>query len=68
MKLEDLPNARQLVKKYIQTISQISFIIGKELNPVSVTFYSSGSVVIYKDRDDIDDETFNTLIAIFGGD
>ena len=68
VKLEDLPNARQLVEKYIKTISQISFTIGKEINPVSVTIYSSGSVVIYKDRDDIDVETFNTLIAIFGGD
>ena len=34
---------------------------------ISLTLYSSGSIVISKDRDDLDDETLESINAIIGG-
>ena len=34
---------------------------------VPITLYSSGSVVVFKDRDDIDDEVMNSINVMIGG-
>ena len=60
-------NALALVNKYIDSIAQISVLIGKEMQGVSITLYSSGSVVVFKDRDDIDDEVMNSINLMIGG-
>lgn len=60
-------NATNLVNKYIDSIAQISAIIGKEMQPVSITLYSSGSVVVFKDRDDITEDVMNSINLIIGG-
>lgn len=60
-------NATELVNKYIDSIAQISVLIGKEMQGVSITLYSSGSVVVFKDRDDIDDEVMNSINLMIGG-
>ncbi|WP_286335564.1 hypothetical protein [Bacteroides caecimuris] len=56
--LVHLDDAKELVKKYSENISQLSLFIGNRLeeNSVSLTLFSSGSIVIYKDRDSISDE------------
>jgi len=53
-----LDNAKDLVKKYSDNISQLSLLLGDRFgdNFVSLTLFSSGSIVIYKDRDSISDE------------
>ena len=60
-------NATALVNKYMDSIAQISVLIGKEMQGVSITLYSSGSVVVFKDRDDIDDEVMNSINLMIGG-
>lgn len=60
-------NPIELIQKYIESIAQITVTFGKESQPVSVTLYSSGSVVVFKDRDDIDDEVMNSINAMIGG-
>lgn len=60
-------NATELVNKYIDSIAQISVLIGKEMQGVSITLSSSGSVVVFKDRDDIDDEVMNSINLMIGG-
>lgn len=49
---------KSLVKKYAENISQISLILGNSLseNAVSLSLFSTGSIVIYKDRDDLTEE------------
>lgn len=65
--LSSCENAIELVQKYIESIAQITVSFGKEAQPVSITLYSSGSVVVFKDRDDIDDEVINSINAMIGG-
>lgn len=60
-------NALELVNKYIDSIAQISVLVGKEMKGVSITLYSSGSVVVFKDRNDIDDEVMNSINQMMGG-
>lgn len=60
-------NATDLVNKYIDSIAQISVLIGKEMQGVSITLYSGGSVVVFKDRDDIDNEVMNSINLMIGG-
>lgn len=60
-------NAIELVNKYIDCIAQITMTIGTEMQPVSITLYSSGSVVVFKDRDDIDAEVMNSINLMIGG-
>jgi len=60
-------NSIDLVQKYIESIAQITVIFAKESQPVSITLYSSGSVVVFKDRDDIDDEVMNSINVMIGG-
>lgn len=45
----------------------MTILIEKGVSPISVTLYSSGSLVISKDRDDIDDEALERINAIVGG-
>lgn len=56
--LINLDNAKDLVKKYSENVSQLSLILGDRFgdNSVSLTIFSSGSIVIYKDRDSIPNE------------
>ena len=56
-----------MVQKYKSCISQLTVSIEKGVGPVALTLYSSGSVVISKDRDDIDDETLECINIIMGG-
>ena len=60
-------NPLQIVNKYMDSITQISVVMGKEMQGVSITLYSSGSVVVFKDRDDIDDEVMNSINMMIGG-
>lgn len=65
--LSSLDNPLHMVQKYMNCISQLTVTIEKDANPTSLTLYSSGSVVISKDRDDIDDETLENISIIMGG-
>ena len=65
--LSNCENAIELIQKYIESIAQITVSFGKESQPVSITLYSSGSVVVFKDRDDIDDEVMNSINVMIGG-
>ena len=65
--LSSLDSPRRMVQKYKNCISQLTILIEKGANPISLTLYSSGSFVISKDRDDIDDETLECINAIVGG-
>ena len=65
--LLNFENAIELIQKYIESIAQITVTFAKESQPVSITLYSSGSVVVFKDRDDIDDEVMNSINAMIGG-
>lgn len=60
-------NAIELVRKYIESIAQITVNVGNEFQSVSITLYSSGSVVVFKDRDDIDDEVMSIINVMIGG-
>ena len=64
--LINLDNARDLVKKYSDNVSQLSIILGDPFgdNSVSLTLFSSGSIVIYKDRDSISDEIISKIQEI----
>ena len=64
--LINLDNARDLVKKYSDNVSQLSIILGDRFgdNSVSLTLFSSGSIVIYKDRDSISDEIISKIQEI----
>lgn len=65
--LSNCEHVVELVQKYIESIAQITVSFGKESLPVSITLYSSGSVVVFKDRVDIDDEVMNSINAMIGG-
>ena len=65
--LSSLDDSRHMVQKYKNCISQLTILIEKGVSPISVTLYSSGSLVISKDRDDIDDEALESINAIVGG-
>ena len=65
--LKGQENANRLVKKYLNNISQISVLIGSNHSPVSLSIYSSGSVVVYKDRDDIPEEAMSAISEMLGG-
>ena len=65
--LTNCENTIDLIQKYIESIAQITVTFTKESQPVSITLYSSGSVVVFKDRDDIDDEVMNSINAMIGG-
>ena len=65
--LSSLDSPRRMVQKYKNCISQLTILIEKGANPISLTLYSNGSFVISKDRDDIDDETLECINAIVGG-
>ena len=59
--LSQLDQPSDIVKKYLDSISQISLSLGVEANPISIVIYSSGSVVIYRNRDEISDEIMNDI-------
>lgn len=65
--LSSLNDPRRMVQKYKNSISQLTILIEKETSPISLTLYSNGSVVLSKDRDDIDDEALESINAIVGG-
>lgn len=64
--LQNLNNAKGLIMKYSENVSQLSLTLGKsfENNSVQLTFFSSGSIVIYKDRDSIPDEIITEIQEI----
>lgn len=62
---QDNPN--ELIKKYYNNISQISVIMGNRYSSdesVSLTVFSSGTIVVYKDRDSISEETVTAIQKI----
>lgn len=65
--LSNCEKSIELVQKYIESIAQITVTFAKESEPVSITLYSSGSVVVFKDRDEIDDEVMNSINVMIGG-
>lgn len=56
-----------LINKFIDNIVQMTVTIGGESDSVSLALYSTGSVVVFKDRDDIDDEAMNSINIMIGG-
>lgn len=65
--LKGQEESQELVRKYMDHIAQISVSIGKEDSAVSVSLFSSGAIVVYRDRDDIPDEAMNTISEMLGG-
>ncbi len=67
--LVNIEGANSLVKKYCDNISQLSIILGDRLSDssVSLTFFSSGSIVVYKDRDNIPEEILTQIQEIAMG-
>lgn len=70
--LTDLDDARGTASKYLDNISQITMILGKESKyddgfNVTVTLYNSGSLVIYSDRDEITNEILEDIYKIIRG-
>lgn len=65
--LSSLDDPQRMIQKYKNCISQLTVLIEGGVSPVSLTIYSSGSVVLSKDRDDIDDETLESINVIVGG-
>jgi len=65
--LRILDDSREMVKKYISKLSQVGVSVGEQESAVSMTIYSSGAVVVYKDRDDISYEVMDTLNKMLGG-
>lgn len=65
--LSSLDDPRRMVRKYKNSISQLTILIEKETSPIPLTLYSNGAVVLSKDRDDIDDEALESINAIVGG-
>ncbi|GHV44308.1 hypothetical protein FACS189492_0430 [Clostridia bacterium] len=65
-----LESPQSFIKKYIDNVIQISITINDdylddgETTAISVTLYSSGSLVVYKDRDSISDETIDMLKSL----
>lgn len=60
-------NERVLVKRYLDNISQLSVMIGSDELAVSMTIFSTGAVIVYRDRDDIPNEAMNFINDMFGG-
>lgn len=65
--LSNYSNVTELINKYMDSISQITVLLGQDMYGVSMTLFSSGSVVVYKDRDDIDSEVMNSINLMIGG-
>lgn len=65
--LSNYDNPSALVTKYMDSIAQITVSFGVETTAVSVSIYSSGSVVVFKEREDIDDEVINAINLMIGG-
>ena len=65
--LSNQENATALGKKYIDRISQISIQFGSENNITSLTLYSTGSIIVYRDRDDIPSDVIDAINALIGG-
>lgn len=64
--LSSYDSGKQLVKKYIDNISTIS-VQFDENDPTSMTIYSSGAVVVYRDRDDIPKDVIEDINTMIGG-
>lgn len=64
--LSQLDQPSDIIKKYLDSISQITLFLGAEGNSVSMIIYSSGSVVIYRNRDEISDEIMNDINNMIG--
>lgn len=59
-------NYKELLKKYIKNITQATLSIYAEEpeNRISFAIYSSGAVVVYKDKDEIEDNAFEIIKRI----
>lgn len=64
--LSNQESVPQLVRKYIDNISTVS-IQFDENDPTSMTLYSSGAVVVYRDRDDIPTDVIEIINIMIGG-
>lgn len=64
--LSQLDQPSDIIKRYLDSISQITLFLGTEGNSVSMIIYSSGSVVIYRNRDEISDEIMNDINNMIG--
>jgi len=65
--LTNQENRIQLIKKYMDSISQITVQLGDDSMSVSMTIYSSGSVVVFKDRADIPGELIDMIAIVVEG-
>ena len=65
--LSNTDTPSKLVKKYIKQISQLTVHLKGSNEDTSLTIYSSGSVVVFKDRTGLAEETLDKIEKIVGG-
>lgn len=62
--LEGRENATQLIKKYIDKVVTVTLQIVSGDNVTAVMLYSSGAMVIFKDRENIPDQVIDRISSI----
>lgn len=62
--LEGRENATQLIKKYIDKVVTVTLQIVNGDNVTAVMLYSSGAMVIFKDRENIPDQVIDRISSI----
>lgn len=65
--LDGREDINHLIEKYMDQISQITLKIVSGEDPTSVVIYSSGTIIIFKDRDNIPDQVIDRISSIVGG-
>ena len=65
--LNNQENIDALIKKYIDQISQVTVFIGTEEDGTSLTWYATGSIIVYRDRDDISSTVISEINHFVGG-
>lgn len=64
--LEGRDNISQLIKKYMDKIVSVTLQLVSGESATSVMLYSSGAMVIFKDRDSIPDQVIDRISSIVG--
>jgi hypothetical protein len=64
--LEGRDNIAQLIKKYMDKIVTVTLQIVSGESVTSVMLYSSGAMVIFKDRESIPDQVIDKISSIVG--
>ena len=64
--LEGRDNIAHLIKKYMDKIVTITLQIVSSESVTSIMLYSSGAMVIFKDRENIPDQVIDRISSIVG--